>query len=118
MTERRRGRRKTPDQDAIDHITIGEDKSFLEGRFINTHKGRGVLTQDYIEPKSFVVEYRGVLSLSDSADDKNSKYAFEFMWNGKHYCIDASKEDGTLGRLVNDDHIHPNCKVKRIMVKG
>ena len=46
--------------------------------------GRGVLTQDYIEPKSFVVEYRGV-SLSDSADDKNSKYAFEFMWNGKHY---------------------------------
>ncbi|CAL8264606.1 unnamed protein product [Gadus morhua 'NCC'] len=40
------------------------------------------------------------------------------MWNGKHYCIDASKEDGTLGRLVNDDHIHPNCKVKRIMVKG
>ena len=47
--------------------------------------GRGVLTQDYIEPKSFVVEYRGVLSLSDSADDKNSKYTFEFMWNGKHY---------------------------------
>lgn len=29
------------------------------------------------------------------------------------HSIDASKEDGTLGRLVNDDH-----KVKRIMVKG
>ncbi|XP_049417178.1 uncharacterized protein LOC125879377 isoform X2 [Epinephelus fuscoguttatus] len=40
------------------------------------------------------------------------------MWNGKRYCIDASKEDGTLGRLVNDDHIQPNCKVKRIMVQG
>lgn len=34
------------------------------------------------------------------------------------YSIDASKEDGTLGRLVNDDHVHPNCKGKRIMVNG
>ncbi len=40
MTERRRGRRKTPDQDAMDHIIRGEDKSFLEGRFINTYKGK------------------------------------------------------------------------------
>lgn len=40
MTERRRRRRKTPDQDAIDHIINGEDKSFLEGKFINTYKGK------------------------------------------------------------------------------
>ncbi len=44
-----------------------------------------MFTQEYIEPKSFVVEYRGVLSLSDSVDDKNGKYTFDFMWNGKHY---------------------------------
>jgi hypothetical protein len=48
MTERRRGRRKTPDQDAIDHITIGEDKSFLEGRFINTHKGTFFIQYIYV----------------------------------------------------------------------
>ncbi|XP_055088449.1 uncharacterized protein LOC129457421 [Periophthalmus magnuspinnatus] len=29
--------------------------------------------------------------------------------------IDAAQEDGSLGRLVNDDHRHPNCKMKRIM---
>ncbi|KAL7398798.1 hypothetical protein ABVT39_015524 [Epinephelus coioides] len=81
MTERRR---KTPDKDAVEHIICGEDKPFLEGRFINTFKGRGVFTQEYIEPKSFVVEYRGVLSLSAGADDK-SKYIFDFMWNGKRY---------------------------------
>ncbi|XP_030251292.1 uncharacterized protein LOC115568284 isoform X4 [Sparus aurata] len=116
MTEVRRRRRKSPDQDALEHIVQGKDKVFLEGRFINKYKGRGVFTREYIEPKSFVVEYRGVVSQSEGADDKNNKYVFDFMWNGKRYCIDASKEDGTLGRLVNDDHVHPNCKVKRIMV--
>ena len=31
------------------------------------------------------------------------------------FCsIDASREDDSLGRLVNDDHRHPNCKMKRI----
>lgn len=35
------------------------------------------------------------------------------------FCsIDASKEDGSLGRLVNDDHIAPNCKMKQLCVQG
>lgn len=28
--------------------------------------------------------------------------------------IDASREDRSLGRLVNDDHLHPDCKMKRM----
>ena len=32
--------------------------------------------------------------------------------------INASKEDGTLGRLANDNHRNPNCRVKKIVVKG
>ncbi|KAG7219912.1 hypothetical protein INR49_018741 [Caranx melampygus] len=83
MTEKRR-RRKTPEQDAVEHILLGEDKPFLEGKFINKYKGRGVFTKEYIEPKTFVVEYRGVLSLSDASDDK---YIFDFMWNGKRYWM-------------------------------
>ncbi|XP_054865957.1 uncharacterized protein LOC118470098 isoform X2 [Amphiprion ocellaris] len=118
MTERRRRRRKSPDQDAVDHIVERRDKPFLEGKFISTFKGRGVFTQEYIAPQSFVVEYRGILSPSKGLDDKNNHYLFDFMWNGQHYCIDALKDDGTLGRLVNDDHINPNCKVKKIVVKG
>lgn len=32
--------------------------------------------------------------------------------------IDASSDDGSLGRLVNDDHISPNCEVKKIVCEG
>lgn len=32
------------------------------------------------------------------------------------YSMDASKEDGSLGRLVNDDHKNPTCKIKTIEV--
>lgn len=32
--------------------------------------------------------------------------------------IDASQEDNSLGRLVNDDHRRPNCKMKRILMEG
>ncbi len=60
------------------------------------------------QKRPFVVQYtneKGVIG-----------YAFKSFYLS--HSIDASKEDGTLGRLVNDDHIHPNCKVKRIMVEG
>lgn len=32
--------------------------------------------------------------------------------------VDASKNDKTLGRLVNDDHISPNCEMKKIVYEG
>ncbi|XP_037398673.1 uncharacterized protein LOC108425310 [Pygocentrus nattereri] len=43
---------------------------------------------------------------------------FDFKWKGKMWCIDAAKEDGSFGRLVNDDHKHPNCRMKMIEVDG
>ncbi|XP_062419595.1 uncharacterized protein LOC134132279 isoform X3 [Pungitius pungitius] len=116
MMERRR--RKTPEQDAMDHIILGRDKSFLQEKFIDSFKGRGVFTLDYIAPSTFVMEYRGTLSQCAGLDAANNPFVFDFIWNGTRHCIDASKEDGTLGRLANDDHINPNCRVKRITVKG
>lgn len=32
--------------------------------------------------------------------------------------VDASKEDKTLGRLVNDDHTSPNCEMKKVNYDG
>ncbi|XP_033990033.1 uncharacterized protein LOC117485559 [Trematomus bernacchii] len=116
MTQR--SRRKTPEQDAIDHIILGRDKPFLEARFINTFKGRGVFTREYIALSTFVVEYRGILGASEDLDVKNNIFLFDFIWSGMHFCINASKEDGTLGRLANDNHRNPNCRVKKIVVKG
>ncbi|XP_051998354.1 uncharacterized protein LOC127654871 isoform X10 [Xyrauchen texanus] len=45
-------------------------------------------------------------------------FMFDFKWRGKTWCIDASREDGSYGRIVNDDHKHPNCKMKKIDVNG
>ncbi len=39
-------------------------------------------------------------------------YVFIFL------SIDASREDGSYGRIVNDDHRHPNCEMKKIDVNG
>ncbi|XP_049890842.1 uncharacterized protein LOC126384039 isoform X1 [Epinephelus moara] len=112
----------SPEQDALEHIIACRDKPFLEERFIDSFKGRGVFTHKGIEPSTFVVEYRGKIS---SRKDKTPKcgdtlnnYLFEFPWIGAQWCIDASKEDGTLGRLVNDDHISPNCEMKKIVYEG
>jgi len=32
--------------------------------------------------------------------------------------IDATIEDGTIGRLVNDDHVNPNSYMKVVAVDG
>lgn len=35
------------------------------------------------------------------------------------FCsVDAAREDGSLGRLVNDNHINPNSKMKFLNVEG
>lgn len=46
---------------------------------------------------------------------------YSFLLLRGHFCmcsVDASKEDKTLGRLVNDDHISPNCEMKKIVYEG
>ncbi|XP_067468322.1 uncharacterized protein [Thunnus thynnus] len=116
-------RQLTPEQDALEHIVACRDKPFLEGRFIDLFKGRGVFTWETIEPSTFVVEYRGNIFSHKGRPQKKygdslNNYLFEFSWIGTHWCIDASTEDGTLGRLVNDDHISPNCEIKKIVYEG
>lgn len=32
--------------------------------------------------------------------------------------VDASEDDGSLGRLVNNDEIKPNCKMKTVVYEG
>uniref|UniRef100_A0AAY4D583 SET domain-containing protein n=1 Tax=Denticeps clupeoides TaxID=299321 RepID=A0AAY4D583_9TELE len=90
------------------------------------HKlGRGVFAESDIFKGDFILEYRG--DLIDPEESKRRRriyhnslkgFMFDFIWHGKFWTIDAARDDGTLGRLVNDDHINPNCKMKRIMVEG
>ncbi|TMS18608.1 Zinc finger MYM-type protein 4 [Larimichthys crocea] len=121
--KKKQKRQPTPEQDAEEHIKAGRDKPFLEEMFIDHQKGRGVFTRESIEPSTFVVEYRGNLLLNKESvkskhGDTLKNYLYDFSWDGKNWRIDASNEDGTLGRLVNDDHKSPNCKMKKIVYKG
>ncbi|KAI4817450.1 hypothetical protein KUCAC02_010851 [Chaenocephalus aceratus] len=117
-------RQLTPEQDALEYIVACRDKPFLEEKFINSFKGKGVFTSRAIEPSAFVVEYQGKIfspkytTRKKKCGDNLNKYFFEFSWKGAQWCVDASKDDGTLGRLVNDDHISPNCEIKNIFSEG
>ncbi|XP_026089426.1 uncharacterized protein LOC113063327 isoform X1 [Carassius auratus] len=118
-------KRFSPVEDATAHILSGKDKPCLEERFINSHKGRGVFASMSIDKGCFILEYRGELLSQEESQTRQNRYnetentfLFEFDWNGRQWCIDASKEDGSLGRLVNDNNKTPNCKVKKISVEG
>ncbi|KAG1953675.1 N-lysine methyltransferase KMT5A [Pimephales promelas] len=89
-----RKKRIKPEQDAKEHILSDKDKAFIEGRQINTFKGRV-----------------NMLKMFKATTCSTS--------HGMKHVIDATKEDTSLGplRLVNDDK-NPNCKVKTIIVDG
>ncbi|KAF4073527.1 hypothetical protein AMELA_G00244120 [Ameiurus melas] len=44
-------------------------------------------------------------------------FMFDFRWKGETWGIDAVRE-GSSGRLVNDDHKHPNYRMKKTEVDG
>ncbi|CAC5401993.1 unnamed protein product [Mytilus coruscus] len=75
-------------------------------------QGRGVFTTKQFEKGEFMFEYRGNLT---TVDPGFNEYAFEFIWNSRKCWIDASIDDKSLGRLVNDDENDSNSIVKRII---
>uniref|UniRef100_A0AAV2LDR5 DOCKER domain-containing protein n=1 Tax=Knipowitschia caucasica TaxID=637954 RepID=A0AAV2LDR5_KNICA len=109
-------------QDATKHILEGRDKTaMLEVKHINPVKGRGIFSTTVFSQGDFVVEYRGVLV--DSAEQRRkqnqsecSVFMFDFTWKRRIWSIDGGEEDGSFGRLVNDEHKLPNCRMKLIEV--
>ncbi|CAG2204699.1 unnamed protein product [Mytilus edulis] len=98
-----------------DYINSKSDREGFLVRKIDDIKGRGVFTTKPIEKGEFLFEYRGNLT---TVDPGFNEYAFEFLWNSRKCWIDASNDDKSLGRLVNDDENDSNSIVKRIMVGG
>ncbi|XP_070408977.1 uncharacterized protein [Nothobranchius furzeri] len=91
---------------------------------VTTLEGHGVFASEPIEKGSFVVEYSGELISEHERDKRQKKYTekqtaflFDFKWKNNTWCIDASREDDSLGRLVTDDHKYPNCKMKELAVQ-
>ncbi|XP_043076455.1 inactive histone-lysine N-methyltransferase 2E-like [Puntigrus tetrazona] len=86
---------------------------------------RGVFSCADFEKGDFLLEYRGDLIDREECErrqriyhDALKVYIFEFRYNGKLLCIDAARDDGSLGRLVNDDHINPNSRMRTISADG
>ncbi|XP_071829875.1 uncharacterized protein [Apostichopus japonicus] len=99
------------------------DRDGLSVEWINGHKGRGVFATKAIYKGEFITEYRGDLLSKRDAEMRCQKnisdvaYMYYFKHQGKNMCIDASKEDGSIGRLVNDNISSvANCRM-RIIVK-
>ncbi|XP_075338231.1 histone-lysine N-methyltransferase set-1-like [Odontesthes bonariensis] len=120
---RRRVRMK-PQHDAEKHIRLKTDKEGLRQVFVNSYKGRGVFASIPFSKGDFVLEYRGKLLTPDNPpvvetySETEATYLFDFQWKGKSWCLDASLEDQSLGRLVNDQHKAPTCKMRTIQVDG
>ncbi|XP_078810930.1 uncharacterized protein LOC101157550 isoform X2 [Oryzias latipes] len=108
------------EEDALEHIKSRRDKSFLQEKFIDSFKGKGLFTCESIEPSSFVVEYRGNIFARGEGkhDDTVENYIFNFSWNRTNWCVDASAEDGSLGRFVNDEQKNPSCELKTVVYEG
>lgn len=94
-----------------------------EGLQIKTtgDKGRGVFATKSFSRGEFLVEYEGELVSREEGLKRDQHlphdlcYLFFFSFNGVPYCVDATKEDATYGRLVN--HGKPgNCSPKTLGV--
>ncbi|XP_038140622.1 uncharacterized protein LOC119783267 isoform X1 [Cyprinodon tularosa] len=116
-----RRRRKKPIDEAKTDILSCTDKDGFISRFIDSCKGRGVFATHPIEPGDFVLEYWGKLLTQEECRSRQyskieSTFLFDFEYRNNRLCLDASEEDGSLGRLVNDNHKNPNCAMKKIIV--
>lgn len=79
-------------------------------------KGRGIFTNKSFHSLSPLLPYEGKLLQTEPEGD--DKYVFELGFKGKTYWIDGSEEDGSYGRLLNDDHVKPNCRPKILDING
>ncbi|XP_024119917.1 uncharacterized protein LOC112141094 isoform X9 [Oryzias melastigma] len=117
--------KRNPRQDALYYCSLGEDKAGFDIRYIDSFKGRGVFSSRPFQKGDFLLEYRGQLISKKEQENRLKVYhdalkvfMFDFQFNGKLLCIDAAREDGSLGRLINDDEVSPNSKMTITRVDG
>ncbi|XP_042289756.1 N-lysine methyltransferase KMT5A-A-like isoform X3 [Thunnus maccoyii] len=110
-----------PKEEAAYFSSLGKDEDGFNIKYINSFKGRGVFSCRHFQKGDFLIEYR--LEIKQEHENRLRLYhdalkvfMFEFLYNGKKLCIDAAREDDSLGRLVNDDHVSPNSRMRIITV--
>lgn len=91
------------------------------------YKGRGIICTAWFVKGDYVVNYVGEL-VSRSEGLKREKrlikagsdesFLYFFACNTTRYCLDATPEDGSFGRLVNHSRLRPNCHARAVLVGG
>lgn len=101
-------------------IEEGMEVQHIEG------KGRGVFATRCFHKGDYVVEYHGDLLQITDAKKKEAEYAqnpatgcymYYFQYLCKTYCVDATKETGRMGRLINHSK-NGNCQTKLHDING
>ncbi|XP_046367753.2 uncharacterized protein LOC124143016 isoform X1 [Haliotis rufescens] len=93
--------------------------SYLRVVDFGPHKGRGIVAGKEFSPGDFITYYHGIHS-SEKPDlnDFDHDYLFKLNHYRKSFWIDASEEDGSYGRLLNDEWITPNARPRVFFVDG
>ncbi|XP_035524101.1 N-lysine methyltransferase KMT5A-A [Morone saxatilis] len=89
-------------------------------------KGRAVFATRCFRKGEYVVEYHGDLLQITDAKKREAEYAlnpatgcymYYFQYLCKTYCVDATKETGRMGRLINHSK-NGNCQTKLHDING
>ncbi|KAF0046089.1 hypothetical protein F2P81_002618 [Scophthalmus maximus] len=89
-------------------------------------KGRAVFATRCFQKGEYVVEYHGDLLQITDANMREAEYAqnpatgcymYYFQYLCKTYCVDATKETGRMGRLINHSK-NGNCQTKLHDING
>lgn len=101
-------------------IEDGMEVQYIEG------KGRAVFATRCFQKGDYVVEYHGDLLQITDAKKREAEYAqnpatgcymYYFQYLCKTYCVDATKETGRMGRLINHSK-NGNCQTKLHDING
>lgn len=116
---------KCEQQKLIDDLIINGIERGMKVQFTE-EKGRAVFATRSFQKGEYVVEYHGDLLHITDAKKREAEYAqnpatgcymYYFQYLCKTYCVDATKETGRLGRLINHSK-NGNCQTKLHAING
>lgn len=116
---------KCEQQKHIDDLILNGIEEGMEVQLIE-EKGRAVFATRSFQKGEYVVEYHGDLLHITDAKKREAEYAqnpatgcymYYFQYLCKTYCVDATKETGRLGRLINHSK-NGNCQTKLHAING
>ncbi|KAM9306833.1 N-lysine methyltransferase KMT5A-A [Pholidichthys leucotaenia] len=119
-TELKCEQKKLIDDLITNGIEDGMEVQHIEG------KGRAVFATRCFQKGDYVVEYHGDLLQITDAKKREAEYAqdpatgcymYYFQYLCKTYCVDATKETGRMGRLINHSK-NGNCQTKLHDING